>query len=148
MREKLANDFLNLLAVDRPLNGQKSDGDTATWLPPNKAYRCTYVARQVAVKLTYRLWVTPAEQDAMVSVLSACPDEPLPDGVTPPTGPPPAPAPAPAPEPAQAPAPAAPGNVYYANCGAARAAGAAPVMAGDPGYSRKLDRDSDGIGCE
>lgn len=40
------------------------------------------------------------------------------------------------------------GNVYYANCAAARAAGAAPVMRGAPGYSRKLDRDNDGVGCE
>jgi len=39
-------------------------------------------------------------------------------------------------------------STYYANCSAARAAGAAPVYAGDPGYSRKLDRDGDGIGCE
>jgi len=38
--------------------------------------------------------------------------------------------------------------VYFKNCTAARAAGAAPVYAGDPGYSRKLDRDGDGIGCE
>jgi hypothetical protein len=36
----------------------------------------------------------------------------------------------------------------YANCSAARAAGAAPVYAGDPGYGRHLDRDGDGIGCE
>jgi len=40
------------------------------------------------------------------------------------------------------------GSVYYANCSAARAAGAAPVMRGAPGYSRKLDRDNDGVGCE
>ncbi len=39
-------------------------------------------------------------------------------------------------------------SVYYENCDAARAAGAAPVRAGDPGYSRKLDRDGDGVGCE
>ena len=39
-------------------------------------------------------------------------------------------------------------SVSYANCSAARAAGAAPVHAGDPGYSRKLDRDGDGVGCE
>lgn len=38
--------------------------------------------------------------------------------------------------------------VYYRNCSAARAAGAAPVMAGEPGYARRLDRDGDGIGCE
>lgn len=40
------------------------------------------------------------------------------------------------------------GSAYYPNCAAARAAGAAPVHAGDPGYSRKLDRDGDGVGCE
>lgn len=36
----------------------------------------------------------------------------------------------------------------YRNCAAARAAGAAPVRAGDPGYGRHLDRDGDGVGCE
>ena len=37
---------------------------------------------------------------------------------------------------------------YYANCAAARAAGAAPLRRGDPGYRAGLDRDSDGIACE
>lgn len=36
----------------------------------------------------------------------------------------------------------------FANCSQARAAGAAPVRAGDPGYGTHLDRDGDGIGCE
>lgn len=36
----------------------------------------------------------------------------------------------------------------YVNCAAARAAGAAPVYRGQPGYGAHLDRDSDGIGCE
>lgn len=40
------------------------------------------------------------------------------------------------------------GSVYYRNCAAARAAGAAPVRIGEPGYSRRLDRDGDGVGCE
>ena len=40
------------------------------------------------------------------------------------------------------------GRTYYANCSAARAAGAAPVRRGDPGYASHLDRDNDGIGCE
>lgn len=39
-------------------------------------------------------------------------------------------------------------NVYYKNCDAVRAAGADPIYKGEPGYSRKLDRDGDGIGCE
>ena len=60
-RIALANDPLNLLAVDAGTNRGKGDGDTATWLPPNKAYRCTYVAAQVAVKKKYGLWVTSAE---------------------------------------------------------------------------------------
>lgn len=37
---------------------------------------------------------------------------------------------------------------YYRNCSAARAAGAAPIRRGDPGYSRRLDRDGDGVACE
>ncbi|GAA3901175.1 hypothetical protein GCM10022276_19960 [Sphingomonas limnosediminicola] len=36
----------------------------------------------------------------------------------------------------------------FRNCAAARAAGAAPVRRGDPGYGSHLDRDGDGIGCE
>ena len=56
MRE-FANDPLNLLAVDSGLNRQKGDGDAATWLPPKKDYRCEYVARQIAVKDKYELWV-------------------------------------------------------------------------------------------
>lgn len=41
-----------------------------------------------------------------------------------------------------------PVTAYYANCTAVRAAGAAPIYAGQPGYSRKLDRDGDGVACE
>ncbi len=80
-RTLFANDPLNLLASNGSLNQQKGDGDTATWLPPNKAFRCAYVARQVAVKHAYALWVTPAERDAMERVLSGCPDKRLPTGV-------------------------------------------------------------------
>lgn len=71
-RKEFANDPLNLLAVDGPLNGQKSDSDAATWLPPRRAYRCAYVARQIDVKARYDLWVTSAEKDAMDRVLDSC----------------------------------------------------------------------------
>ncbi len=77
-RVALANDPLELLAVDGPSNQQKGDGDAATWLPKNKAFRCQYVARQVAVKFKYSLWVTQAEKDAMVRVLTTCPGQKLP----------------------------------------------------------------------
>lgn len=57
--------------------------------------------------------------------------------------------PAPAPEPAYSPPERlAEPSAYYRDCSAARAAGAAPVRAGDPGYARHLDRDGDGVGCE
>jgi hypothetical protein len=79
-REDFANDPLNLLAVDASTNRGKGDGDTATWLPPNKGYRCSYVARQVAVKKKYGLWVTSAEKNAMRKVLDTCPKQPMPAG--------------------------------------------------------------------
>ncbi|MFD7710711.1 HNH endonuclease family protein [Streptomyces sp. NPDC059785] len=82
-RIALANDPLNLLAVDAGPNRSKGDGDTATWLPPNKSYRCTYVAGQVAVKKKYELWVTDAEKDAMKRVLEGCPGQKLPSGGNP-----------------------------------------------------------------
>lgn len=77
-REALANDDLELLAVSGIANQQKSDGDAATWLPSNKAFRCQYVARQIAVKLKYELWVTRAEYDAMARVLDTCLGQRLP----------------------------------------------------------------------
>lgn len=75
-RNKLATDPLNLLAVDGKANQGKSDGDAATWLPPNKKFRCQYVARQVSVKYKYGLWVTEAEKEAISRVLQNCPNEP------------------------------------------------------------------------
>ena len=74
-RYKIATDPLNLIAVDGPANQQKSDGDAATWLPPNKSFRCQYVARQVSVKYKYGLWVTQAEHDAIANILQSCPSE-------------------------------------------------------------------------
>lgn len=80
-----------------------------------------------------------------------------------------APAPTPTPTPAPTPAPAAPAtkaapapppvetteeapepdhSAYYANCSAAKAAGAAPLYRGEPGYRSALDRDGDGVACE
>ncbi|MGY1662167.1 DUF1524 domain-containing protein [Geodermatophilus sp. SYSU D00705] len=126
-RTAFANDPLNLLAVDGPLNMQKGDGDAATWLPPDRSYRCAYVARQVAVKSGYGLWVTRAERNAAATVLSDCPAEPLPGGD---------------------PAATSPAEVGYADCGAVRAAGAAPIRRGEPGWRDAFDGDGDGVGCE
>jgi len=71
-REALANDPVNLFAVDGHSNAQKRSGDAATWLPADTAFRCTYVEHQVTVKSSYRLWVAPAERDAMARVLDRC----------------------------------------------------------------------------
>jgi hypothetical protein len=71
-RKEFANDPLNLLAVDGPLNNQKSDADAATWLPPRKSYRCAYIARQIEVKAKYEVWVTSAEKAAMEGILADC----------------------------------------------------------------------------
>lgn len=77
-RKRLANDPLELIAVSGKENQAKSDADAATWLPKNKGFRCMYVARQIAVKQKYTLWVTEAEKQAMRDVLGACPNEKLP----------------------------------------------------------------------
>jgi hypothetical protein len=77
-RKALSNDPLNLFAVKGRLNSQKSDGDAATWLPPLKSFRCSYVAQQIAVKAKYSLWVTAPEKAAMVSILAKCPTQKVP----------------------------------------------------------------------
>ena len=79
-RAQFANDPLNLLASDGPSNQAKGARDASAWLPPNHAFRCPYVARQIAVKTAYGLSVAPAESEAMARVLEDCPAEPLPAG--------------------------------------------------------------------
>ncbi|MER1995540.1 MAG: DUF1524 domain-containing protein [Arthrobacter sp.] len=144
-RRLLANDPLNLFAADGPANGAKSDSDAATWLPPNKGFRCEYVARQTAVKAEYRLWMTQAEHDAIAAVLASCPDEPVParEGTASRAA-------------AAVPAGSTVGSTgggqesttpVYANCAAVKGAGAAPIRPGDPGWDPKFDGDGDGVGC-
>lgn len=134
-REAFANDPLNLLAVDGPANRQKGDSDAATWLPSNKSFRCEYVALQTAVKAKYELWMTSAEHDAIVRVLSTCPNQPASaddGGIAVPIDAAPA-------ERIQSEVEAPGGGdavdrgVSYENCTAVKAAGAAPIRAGDPG---------------
>ena len=72
-RRDFANDPANLQATIGWVNQQKGDGDAATWLPPNAAYRCTFVTRIVDVKAGHGLWVTQAEHDAIAGVLAGCP---------------------------------------------------------------------------
>lgn len=78
-RRNFANDPLNLWAVNGSQNMSKGDSDAATWLPPNKAIRCSYVAYQTAVKDKYGLWMTKAEKDAITRIVTtSCPDQKIP----------------------------------------------------------------------
>lgn len=77
-RLTFANDRGELLAVDGPTNDAKGSSSADTWLPPNRAFRCSFVARQIAVKTTYRLTVTAAERRALGTVLATCPTQSLP----------------------------------------------------------------------
>jgi hypothetical protein len=145
-RIALANDPLNLLSVDAHSNRAKGDGDAATWLPPNKRFRCDYVARQIAVKRKYHAWITRAEHDAIARVLAGCPHETLPNAGA--LGVPDAQA---TPTPTATPAPSGSGSGrHFANCDAVRAAGLAPLKRGTPDYEANpyLDRDHDGLACE
>ncbi|GAA5079611.1 HNH endonuclease family protein [Streptomyces similanensis] len=65
-REQIANDPLNLIPVDGPANGAKSDSGPATWLPPSKDIRCAYSVRFAQVSLKYKLPVTTADKSMML----------------------------------------------------------------------------------
>ncbi|MGW4567871.1 HNH endonuclease family protein [Streptomyces sp. NPDC004561] len=70
-REDIANDPLNLIPVDGPTNGAKSDSGPATWLPPSKQIRCSYVVRFAQVSLKYDLPVTAADKQMMLKQCGA-----------------------------------------------------------------------------
>jgi len=65
-RIQLANDTLNLLAVDGPANESKGDSGPSEWLPPNAGIRCAYVTRFAQVTLKYKLAVTDSDKAAML----------------------------------------------------------------------------------
>ena len=70
-RRNFANDPRNLQTTLGWVNQAKGDSDAASWLPPNKAYRCTFVSRIIDVKAAYGLWVTQSEHDALARVLAS-----------------------------------------------------------------------------
>jgi hypothetical protein len=151
-RTAFANDPLNLLAVDGPTNERKGDGDAATWLPPLRSSRCGYVARQIAVKSRYGLWVTAAERGAMLRILQTCPGQNLPTARAVPlgggTGQPAAPAETPT-GPKTATTPSGGTDPRFATCKAAMAAGYGPYRRGiDVEYGWYRDADADGVVCE
>jgi hypothetical protein len=148
-RLAFANDPLNLLAVDASANRQKGDSNAASWLPSNKSYRCAYVARQVAVKAKYQLWVVAPEKAAIQGVLAGCPSMAPPSPGSAPTIAPISPGTTTprttAPEP-----PSSGGNdPDYGTCAEAKRNGKGPYYRGrDPEYDYYTDRDGDGVVCE
>jgi hypothetical protein len=80
-RTQFVNDPANLSAVQTTTTQKKRSQDAASWLPSAVSYRCTYVARQIAVKATYRISVTAAERATMRRVLASCPGQSLPAGM-------------------------------------------------------------------
>ncbi|MBS1693080.1 MAG: HNH endonuclease [Actinobacteria bacterium] len=64
-RVALANDPVNLFAVSGPVNRDKSDSGLE-WLPPNRDFQCTYIARYLAVAVTYDLSITTEDRDVAV----------------------------------------------------------------------------------
>lgn len=161
-RLKFANDPLNLMASDSGENRKKGDKDASAYLPPNKAFHCEYVARQVTVRVKYGTWITSAEKNAIYTVLQTCPTQPLTAdtwGVSVDKSSPVAPAnpaePAPvapvAPEAPADPAPVAGTNgndPQFSSCTKAKAGGFGPYTTADPEYGWYKDGDNDGTVCE
>lgn len=77
-RTEFATDSLNLLAVGAGARTAKRGSDAAGWLPKAMDYRCAYVARQIAVKRKYGIWVTATERSTMAGILAKCEGQELP----------------------------------------------------------------------
>jgi hypothetical protein len=71
-REAFANDLTNLIATTRAENSSKGDSTADEWVPADPAYGCSYATVVITVKDRYALAVTPAEADALTSLLATC----------------------------------------------------------------------------
>jgi hypothetical protein len=92
--------------------------------------------------------VTPSLTQSPYATPTAVPTTPAPVPTTEAPAPPPPPPVATTTTKAAPPPPPPPVEIYYPNCDAVRAAGAAPLYVGQPGYRPALDRDHDGVACE
>jgi len=73
MRVRFANDPANLLAVDGPINEDKSDGEPAVWMPPNRAFWCQYAVQFVAVLRGYGLPIDQPSAVVLRDAAATCP---------------------------------------------------------------------------
>ena len=154
-RRAFANDPGELVVASASSNRSKGSDPPDQWRPAFRDSWCAYAEGWVKVKSTWDLTVTTAERDALGQMLDTCGIAgavwPLggialaPPNVGSPSGSASTQVPI-VPEVPVAPTPG--GDVYYANCAAARAAGVAPIRVGQPGYRSALDGDKDGMACE
>ncbi len=151
-RRAFANDLddpRSLNAVTSSVNQSKSDLDPADWLPPLGSTRCGYIADWIAVKARWQLSIDRRERDAMARYLRTnCPDQTIAPWETQAVSAPSSTSISRPPTSVQTGSSDISGSVYYANCNEARAAGATPILVGQPGYRPALDRDKDGVACE
>lgn len=125
-------------------------GATGTSKPPVAVDSVSTVTATPSVEARPTSSPSPSTTTSLSSPPAAAEPIPVPRPLVPapksePAPPPPAaPQPVPVQPPAQPRSPAA----YYKNCDAARAAGVAPLLVGQPGYRAELDRDGDGVACE
>lgn len=148
-RRAFANNPGELVVASASSNRSKGADSPDQWRPSNRDSWCAYADGWVKVKSAWGLTVTTSERDALGQMLDTC-------GIAGPVWPlggagfvaPEAPPPSGSPVAPVTPAPVPGGDLYYANCAAVRAAGAAPLRAGQPGYRTALDGDKDGVACE
>ena len=160
-RATYANDLSDprtLRAVSASSNRSKGDRDPSNWLPIEND-QCRFLGDWVAIKARWGLSADQSEWGRLRNVLRArCPGLLV-------TAPTPVPADSRTPlalatdqssgatttavtRSSSKTASSIPSTVYFTSCAAARAAGAAPLHRGDPGYRSGLDRDGDGTACE
>lgn len=152
-RTAFANDLTDdrtLIAVSASSNRSKGDKDPSNWVPPLARDLCRYLGDWVSIKARWNLTMDQSESGRIRNLLTSdCPGLRIRTAAAPPvTVPGPSTSGAtPTTDPVGSTGDAG-GEVYYANCTAARAAGAAPIYRGEPGYRSGLDRDNDGVACE
>jgi hypothetical protein len=134
-RRQFANDPANLVAVSPASNRSKGASTPDEWRPPNQVSWCQTATTWVRVKVSYGLTATTTERDALGDMLSRCGGPTAPSNGDTATMSTPITITANSSEP-------------FPDCAEARMAGAAPMQRGSPGYSDRLDGDSDGIACE
>ena len=140
-------------ATERPNQEQintSAQAEPIDTLLPSKAVETTqsaYVAPESVLTTTQAAYITPETIQTTTEAVYV-PPAPVPvRTTTEAVYVPPAPAPVYTTTEAYVP-PTQNEDVYYKNCAEARAAGAAPIRRGQPGYRAALDRDGDGVACE